>query len=229
MKTINPNSLSGTLDNINEILFYGKKISSADKLKASKWIASRQGLPKSYPGMFAPTEYDYKNGVILFTGEKITTGAGTAHMLSEEACRALLLLNGNIKASTEALNNALKGLDADIRSVRGKGIDTPDGYYCCGKCSVSYWRNLSAQGSPKSEKLLISGLKILKAARIDSGKWKRFPFFYTLYALLGIDNKPAIDEMRYAAPVLEKYARRSAKDKYGKRKIMLAEKVLSII
>jgi hypothetical protein len=72
-------------------------------------------------------------------------------------------------------------------------------------------------------------MRILKASRNGNGKWKRFPFFYTLYALTGIDSRAAIEEMKFAAPVLEKYARRSPEDKYGIRKVKLAEKVLGII
>ncbi len=229
MKILNPNSLSETLDNINEIFFYGKKISSSDKTKTVKWLVSRQGLPGSYWGMFAPTEYDYQTGVTLFTGDNIRTGAGTAHILGEEACRALLLLNGNDKTLSIAVNNAINGLKAAIKNLRSKGYDTPDGFYCCGKCSVAYWRNLSAQNIPKTDKLMHSGLKILKASRHSNGKWKRFPFFYTLYALLEIDDKLAIDEMKFAAPLLEKYVRRSAHEKYGERKIKIAGKVLELI
>jgi hypothetical protein len=129
----------------------------------------------------------------------------------------------------EAVDKAMQGLNSAIKRARSRGIDTPDGYYCCSKCSAAYWRNLSSQDSPNSEKLLNSGMRILKASRNGNGKWKRFPFFYTLYALTGIDSRAAIEEMKFAAPVLEKYARRSPEDKYGIRKVKLAEKVLGII
>lgn len=229
MKILNTNSLAVTIDNINEILFYGKKFSSADKAKAVKWIVSRLGLPKSYWGMFAPTDYDYKNGITLFTGEKVTTGAGTSHFLGEESCRALRKIGSNNKTAMEAAEKAMQGLNSAIKCARGRGIDTPDGYYCCAKCSVSYWRNLSSYTAPENEKLLNNGMKILKASQHSNGKWRRFPFFYTLYALTGIDSKSAIEEMRFAAPVLEKYIRRKPENKYGKRKVDLAEKVLEMI
>ncbi|RPI18951.1 MAG: hypothetical protein EHM58_03585 [Ignavibacteriae bacterium] len=227
MNIINPQSLSITLDNINEIYFYGKKISSSDKEKAAKWIASRQGLHGSYWGMFAPTDFDYKNGHILFTGEKITSGAGISHFSGEEACRALALLNGKHKSITEALDKAQAGLSTAIKTARERGVNTPDGYYCCAKCSVSYWRNLSAQCNADANKLLMNGMKILNKMRDGKGKWKRFPFYYTLFALQEIDLKPAREEMKYAAPVLEKYLQRApSDDKYNERKRMLAEKVL---
>ena len=36
------------------------------------------------------------------------------------------------------------------------------------------------------------------------GRWRRFPFFYTLLALTDIDWKAAREELRYAAPAMEK-------------------------
>jgi hypothetical protein len=227
MDIINPNSLSITLDNINEIYFYGRKISASDKAKAAKWIASRRGLPRSYWNMFAPTEYDYNNGIRLFTGEKITTGAGTSHILGEEACRALLLLNGKDKKISAALDNAFAGLAEAMNNAKNKNVDYPDGYYCCGTCTSSYWRNLDAQNTAKAEKLINAGIKILKSMRDGKGKWRRFPYYYTLYTIHDIDLKSVIEEMEYAAPGLERYVKRAASgDKYNERKRMLAERVL---
>ncbi|MFC1734569.1 hypothetical protein ACFL1X_00525 [Candidatus Hydrogenedentota bacterium] len=59
MKLINSKSLWQTLDAVNEELFAGNSISSAERNRVADWIASRQGLRGSYPGMFAPTEMDH--------------------------------------------------------------------------------------------------------------------------------------------------------------------------
>ena len=60
--------------------------------------------------------------------------------------------------------------------------------------------------------------------------WQRFPFHYTLLALIGIDNKGAQDEMQYAAPRLENMLKRSSRDgEHAIRKQAVAELVLARI
>jgi hypothetical protein len=92
MGIVKPESLSAALDALNEALFYGRRLTNGEKEEAARWIASRQGLPGSYSGMIAPTERDFRDGAKMFTGEGIKTRAGCAHILGEEACRALILL-----------------------------------------------------------------------------------------------------------------------------------------
>jgi hypothetical protein len=104
-------SLAGTLDAINDALFFGRRIPKTEAQRAARWVAARQGLPGSYADMFAPTPSDFAGGIRLFTGERITTGAATGHILGEEACRALLLLNAGGREVTEALGRATRAMD----------------------------------------------------------------------------------------------------------------------
>ena len=66
MEMINTESLAQTLDNLNELFFYGDSLSEIEKLKVAKWIAGRQGKSGSYAKMFAPTDKDFKKGIKLF-------------------------------------------------------------------------------------------------------------------------------------------------------------------
>ena len=85
-------------------------------------------------------------------------------------------------------------------------------------------------GLEDNEKRLKAGLKALKNHRKGDGRWKRFPFYYTLLALSELDYKSAKDEMKYAAPVLECIIKRKVKDdKYSKRRHHLAEIILEKI
>lgn len=221
MKLVNPNSLAQTLDRVNEALFYGKSLPKPQREEVARWIASRQGLPRSYAGMFAPTEGDFKKGIRLFTGERIQTRAGTAHILGEEACRVLILLGASGKAVGKALQRASAGMIDRLRYEKSPGI------YCCGKCSVALWRHLAVGGLEHSERRLAAGLKTLKAHRDGSGRWKVFPFHYTLLALSEIDLPTAVKEMRYAAQVCERILKRSAGiDKFAGRRRVLAERIL---
>src|SRR5512135_1147108 len=90
---VHPDSLADTLDAINAALFEQARLPVSLCTEAAVWVADRQGLPGSYAGMFAPTGYDYTFGTLTFTGEPVRSGAGTAHLLSEEACRALYRLS----------------------------------------------------------------------------------------------------------------------------------------
>jgi hypothetical protein len=61
--------------------------------------------------MFAPTEGDFAEGIRLFTGERISSGAATGHILGEEACRVLYLLNGSPARVRQALARASSSMD----------------------------------------------------------------------------------------------------------------------
>jgi hypothetical protein len=72
--------------------------------------------------MFAPTTKDFARGIKLFTGERISSGAATGHILGEEACRVLLLLNADVPVATEALARASRSMDKRLsQSEAGRG------------------------------------------------------------------------------------------------------------
>ena len=225
MELVHPQSLAQTLDSINHAIFEEVTIARAKRLDAAKFIASRQGLKRCYAGMFAPTDYDFNTGIRLFTGEKVTTGAGTGHILGEEACRAMRLLDAENKATREALAAADAGMQARLSEHTG-----PVGMYCCGTCSVSMWRNLLSGGLDDREKRLASGLRELKKQRDGKGRWGRFPFYYTVLALSEMDLPAARTELKYAAESLKRTAKRDPKaDVYAQRRKQLAERVLALV
>ena len=222
MKIIHTRSLSATVDAINEAFFFGRSILKSDRQRAAKWIAGRQGEPGSYAGMFAPTKKDFAEGIRLFTGESIKTRAGTAHILGEEACRALILLDAGDYEASDALDLASDGMLARLRKEPRPGM------YCCGKCSCALWRHLSAGGLDHAERRLAAGMKALKSCRDGKGRWKVFPFYYTLLALSEIDLSSAVREMRYAAPSCERVLKQSPKDdRFAQRRRLLAERILA--
>jgi len=222
MSTSDVESLSAVVDAVNEAFFYGRALSHARRERMAKQIASRQGLPGSYAGMFAPAETDFKQGIRFFTGERIKTRAGTAHILGEEACRALILLDVNAASVRDALERATVGMVARLKAERRPGM------YCCGKCSCAYWRHLSVGGLENSQRRLAEGMNALKSHRDGQGRWQTFPYYYTLLALSELDLPSAIKEMRYAAEGCEQYLKRTpSDDKYAQRRQALAERVLA--
>lgn len=232
MRLINAQSLAETLDAIDEALFFGRPLPKSQRAKAAKWIAARQGLPGSYCGMFAPTARDFKEGIRLFTGERLATWAGTAHVLGEEACRALILLKAPGKEVRRALAAAGDGIAARLAGSEQREANAGrpfHGRYCCGKCSVALWRHLAAGGLEQvgPRRWLAAGVKGLRTRRDGQGRWRGLPFYYALLALSEIDLPAAVGEMKYAAPLCERLLKRSPRrDKYARRRRALAERVL---
>jgi len=225
MKIVNKISLAETIDNITDAFFFGNKIPKEERDSAALFIASRQGLPGSYAELFAPTEKDQSKGFKLFTGEKVKPSAGLRHILGEESCRALILLKSPLKVVRDAYKTANDSMTKRLGVTYGK--PRPIGWYCCGQCTVSFWRNLLVGGLVNQDAELASGLKILKTMRDGQHGWRRFPFFYTLLALNEFENPLVIDELKYAGPRLEDLlSRKPRKDKYSMRRFELAERIL---
>ena len=223
MDIVNYNSLSLTLDAMNEVFFSQQPLTKSQKEQAAEWIASRQGKFGSYANMFAPTEFDFNEGVTLFTGERLHSRAGTSHILGEEACRALILLDVSTVGVRDALNRASLGMMSRLGSAQHKS-----GMYCCGKCTAALWRHLAVGGLEDSRNRLAAGLRSLKSRRDGKGGWRIFPFYYTLLVLSEIDLPLAVEEMRYTSNVCERYLRRSFKDnRIAQRRRTLIERVLA--
>ncbi len=224
MNIVDPKSLADTIDNLNEAFFFGRTIPESERLDAAEWIAGRQIVPRKYAGMFAPARSEYDDGFRLFTGERIKSNAAIGHILGEEACRALILLDIKSDEIRAILEQATKGM---LHALENYG--RPYGMYCCGTCTPALWRHLAVGGLDNQEKRLKAGMKILKTYRDGKGRWKRFPFYWTLLALSEIDMPAAKEEIRYTASVLERIVKRPAKDdKYARRRKALAENVLAL-
>ncbi|ACB75148.1 hypothetical protein [Opitutus terrae] len=189
-------SLGATLDALADSLFFARPITSADRTRAAQSIAARQGLPGAYAGMFAPTDRD-RAGYRLFTGEPVHSRVGIAHLLGEEACRVLTLLNVRELTVQSALDRAIAGMAAQLDRWERSGHTS--GTYCCGTCSGGYWRNVALNLFPRSEERLQLGLAELKQARTGDGRWRRFPLFHTSLVLTEIAPEFARDELLYAA------------------------------
>lgn len=228
MTIINKNSLYQTVDNINQILFNNRSLSKSEANEVAHWIAVRQGLKGSYSNMIAPTDIDF-TGIKLFTGDKLTSKASIAHILGEESLRVLFILKPDDKKVVSSLMKASSGIKELIKRNYLKG-NYPEGFFCCGKCTVAYWRNLSSEGLKKNKKTLEAGIRYLKSFRDGKGKWGRFPYFYTLLALIDIDLPSAKEELIYASDLCRKYLNRKSSDNiYEKRKKEIARRVLEKI
>ena len=225
MVIVDTESLAGTLDSVGDALFFGQAVPERERKAIGRWIAERQGKPGSYAGMFAPTSADLASGIKVFSGEMVRSRAGVSHILGQEACRTLILLGVEDTTVKQALDPATHGMLQRLRQTEGAG--PVHGMYCCGICSVAYWRHVMVGGLDRCEERLAAGMSVLKAHRIGDRRWRRFPLYYTLLALSELDLAPALDEMRRMAPLLERYVRRVGCSKFSQRRRVIAERVLA--
>ncbi|MCK5848266.1 MAG: hypothetical protein KAH01_03610 [Caldisericia bacterium] len=219
------NSLSEVVDEINHSVFFREPIDEKRKSNLANWISSRIHKSGGYNGLFAPTEKDLNGPIKTFTGELVTSVAGKAHLLGEEALNALVSLNIHTKDIDKSIEDATNIIDAMIKENETE--DKYCGFFCCGKCTVSYWRNLINNRLSNSKERLTQGLIDLEENRDQKGRWKRFPFYYTSYVL---DETP-IDsikrQLRYIEPVLQRISKRKfSNDKYGIRRKYIVKTLL---
>jgi hypothetical protein len=93
------------------------------------------------------------------------------------------------------------------------------------------WRNLLAGGLDRQEERLRKGVgEVLRAHRVGQGKWRVFPFWYTVLALTEMDLPEARKELEYVAPVLERTAQRALPSSvHGKRRHELTCRALASV
>ncbi len=223
---LDTNSLANTVDSVQEAFLFRHSVSAAERETVANWIATRQGQPGCYADMFAPTTADAANGIHLFTGERVAPSASLRHVSGEEACRALILLKPKSKTAQAALKRATDGMLRQLSLCRGNGR----AFFCCGTCDPALWRHIAAGGLRGAEDWIPRGLKNLKAHRDTLGRWRRFPFYYTLLTLTEIDLPEARREIKYAAEVIERsLARRTSVGKYSQRRRTVLETALTSI
>src|SRR5262245_12478050 len=226
---INGKSLSQTVDAVNAALFDGSPLAAAERRQAARFIAARQGLAGSYAGTFAGFPSERSAGIVLFTGERITS-ASARHILGEESSRALRQLDVRDRGVARALDAADEGL----RRCLARAVEDPrnrnPGLFCCGKCSVGLWRNLLSGGLDRREERLRRGASHLRSMRSGEDQWRRFPFWYTVLALSEMDSVEARTELKHAAPALERAASRPVPSAvYARRRHELAVRALNAL
>ncbi|HLP09158.1 MAG TPA: hypothetical protein VK178_13415 [Opitutaceae bacterium] len=197
MNPIATGNLESVIDALAEALFFQRPLPASERTAAIRWIVGRQGQPGAYADTFAPTAGDRENGIRLFTGEVVRSNVGIGHLLGEEACRVLAAAPKRDRATQAALDRAVASMTARIDGWERTGAVA--GTYCCGTCTVGYWRNLANGLFPRADQRLRDGLAYLAKLRLSDGTWRLFPFFYTSLALTEIGPARASDELRHAA------------------------------
>lgn len=222
---IHAESLSETVDAVNEVFAGSGKLATGERREVALWIASRQGLPGAYANTFAAFDAERRRGIQLFTGERATS-ASARHILGEETCRVLHLLRVRDRVVQRALDAATEGLMLALERAACDPRGANPGTFCCGKCTVGLWRHLIAGGLDRQEERLSKGVDALRSKRDGRGGWRTFPFWYTVLALSEIDAPAAASELRYVSDKLTRTAARSAGTRTAMRRKAIAQRAL---
>lgn len=227
---LDESSLSRTVDAVHDAHFHGQTLPAAERTRLARWIASRQGLSGAYADTFAGFEDERVGGIVVFTGERMTS-ASARHILGEEASRALRVLDVRDIGVREALRRADRGLLEALGRPAADSREANPGVFCCGRCTIGLWRNLLAGGLDRQEERLHRGLGHLESQRKGDGTWQRYPFWYTVLALIDIPagraGRLAEAELTYVAPALTRAAaRRQATSTYAQRRTEIARRGL---
>jgi len=219
---LNPHSLAATLDGVNAAMFQERALIQAEMQAVFKWLAGRQYRSGPHAGLFAPTQGDYDAGVRLFTGEKLKTLLAARNVLGAEAARALALFDLPAPEAQDVIQRLDRNL---LQACYSRACVLGE----CAHSAVGLMRYLATGKVDGAEQRLLMHIQTLARQRDGQGRWKRFPFYYTLLALLEIDLPSARDEMHYTAPACERYLRRSPTDDvFDQRRRAVVQRVLEV-
>ena len=91
------------------------------------------------------------------------------------------------------------------------------------------WRLANIGGLGDCEATLDFMLDALPQHRDGKGAWRRFPFFYTLLALIEMEHPKAQNELEYALPECERKRKRlKPGDDISLRRIAVLDRVLEV-
>jgi hypothetical protein len=186
-------SLAATLDALDEALLNGRKIPTQELEAAARWLAGRQAHSGQWAGMFVPTDLDYREGVALFSGERLHTRLGARNVLTAEAVRVLALCDGALLHQKDVLARADRWLAAQC-FARDCMIGE------CGHSAVALMRYIAVRDGARAATWLDEHLAMLAQRRDGQGRWTGLPTYYVLLTLAEIDRPLAHRELAYAQP-----------------------------
>jgi len=209
---IDETSLSGTIDAVSARLTCGAELSVAEREDLVAWLLGRQIRSGHGRGLLAPFPGELEAGVRLFTGERLRTRIATRNVLTLESARILSALAGEVPE----VRNALARTSAAMRQACFAVSHCVIGE--CAHSSIAYMRDAASERSGCRRKWIEDHSHVIREHRDGAGRWKRFPFYYTLLALLEVGTPAANAELAYAHPACRRVFERASNDGYAARR-----------
>lgn len=208
------------LDEFNDSVQNRKLLPDAYYDSLVEMICTKQLHSGDLRGTFDPGQKRLKEGIVLYTGERVRTKFATRSIVSLEAGRALLVA-GSLNASARS---ALANLDTWLenqcfRDFCGSGE--------CRYSTIAFLRYAASGAMKMGKDEIDSIIESLKTHRDGKGRWNGFPFYYTLLTLLELDTPAAGAELEYAKPACERALKlTNATDFFSSRRKAILQRLL---
>ncbi|MFX1370122.1 MAG: hypothetical protein ACFFAY_16145 [Promethearchaeota archaeon] len=208
------------LDEFNDSVQNRKLLPDAYYDSLVEMICAKQLHSGELRGTFDPGQKRLREGIFLYTGERVRTKLATRSIVSLEAGRALAVaesLNASARSALANLNTWLE--NQCFHDFCGSGE--------CRYSTIAFLR-YSASGAMKMGRGEIDSIiESLKTYRDGKGRWNGFPFYYTLLTLSELDTPAAGVELEYARPACERALKLTdATDLFSSRRKAILQKLL---
>jgi len=212
-------SLFALIDEIEAALHSGEELQDSTRESWVEQVVSHQIETGRNAGAFRPAKSDLAGEAWLFTGERLNTKLAVWNVLTAESARLVSIL-GRGEASTESLHRAAAWLSPRCFASRDCVIGE------CAHSFVAHLRYINATGEDPST--VTRYVHLLGQSRQESGRWLRFPFFYTVLTLSEIQSEAARAELRFAIPALRRANPNRCKTaKHAERRERLIDRVMA--
>jgi len=219
---IDETSLSGTIDAVDARLVEQEALPEEQRDRVVTFLLGRQVRWGRELGTFAPFPSEFEQGVRLFSGERLRTRLATLNVLSLESARILALLAGERTDVRNALAQTSIALGHTCFAVSHCVVGE------CAHSSIAYMRDAASDRSGRRRNWIERHLRVLGAQRDGTGRWRRFPFYYTLLALLDVGTPSAYAELEYARPACLRVIGRASDSPYADRRRRVVERTLRL-
>ena len=171
-----------------KFLFDGGSYTLPEKVDLANWILAHQNRYRGF--IFYPSQSDRESGIRLFSGEKPKAKFLVDNVVELETLRILALLQPDAPEVLQVLQDANHRL---FQLCFANGCIVGE----CAHASIAFLRYLIAHATNPSAPKFRRTLDILKQKRSGDGKWRGFPFFFTLLWLTELPDNLAEDELSY--------------------------------
>lgn len=178
-----------TWDTLNAAYFWGEPIAPA------AIPAAREVLIAALPTVNATAQ----PGLPLFTGEPLRTRLAARAILTTETVRLLRLLGVAPHVTAQAETWLAAQCYVHDHCTVGE----------CAHAGLGWLRCLAAGDLTTAGAWPAAHLALLAQRRDANGRWRGFPFYYTLLVLTELELPAATAELQYAAPACRRAAQRS--------------------
>jgi len=213
-------SLSATIDAVNAQLQEETTLDTDAAQSVVRFLLDRQIRVGSRRGSFASFPEEFDTGVFLFTGERLRTRWGTRNVLTLESARILGLLAGEQSEVRDALS----------RTAMTAGHACFAASHCvigeCAHSSLAYMRDAASDRYGGRRKWIERHVRVIGAHRDGTGRWGRFPFYYTLLVLLEVGTPSANAELAYARPACRRVSGKAVTGAFAVRRKRIVQRIL---